>query len=65
MIYPKLEAVMNEKSVTRNKLSKLTGIAPTDIYGALNGDKKLFPGWKRRIADALGVSESDIFGDEE
>lgn len=63
MIYPKLEKVMNEKGITRNKLSKLTGIAPTDIYCGLRGDKKLFPGWKRRIADVLEVEVDEIFED--
>lgn len=63
-MYSKLEKVMQEKGVTRNKLSRLTGIAPTDIYGALSGNRKMYSGWKKRIAAALDVEVSEIFDEE-
>lgn len=64
MEYPKLEKIMVEKNITRYRLAKQTGIAPTDIYGALSGNRKMYSGWKKRIAAALDVEVSDIFDEE-
>lgn len=63
MKYSKLEKMMVEKNITRYRLAKVTGIAPSDIYSALNGNRKMYSGWKKRIADALDVKISDIFDD--
>ena len=44
-----------KRGLSQVKLSCMTGIASTDISAIENGWKKPFPGWKKRIAKALGV----------
>lgn len=46
-------------SLTR--LSGLTGIAAGDIGLIERGLRPAYPGWRRRIADALGLPEGTIF----
>lgn len=46
-------------SLTR--LSGLTGISAGDIGLVERGLRPAYPGWRRRIAEALGVPEPDLF----
>jgi transcriptional regulator with XRE-family HTH domain len=43
------------------KLTALTGIATTDLSLLERGLRPPFPGWRRRIAEALGMREEDLF----
>ncbi len=63
-MHEKLKSVMKEKHITGYKLSQLTGIAISDVYCALRGDKKMYNGWKQRIADALEMSVDELFPEE-
>lgn len=56
-----LKKVMREKDVTGFKLFRMTGIAPASISGIVNNRVIPFPGWRKRIAEALGVTESELF----
>lgn len=47
------------RGLSQTKLSIMTGIASTDISAIENGWKKPFPGWKKRIAGALEVEDSE------
>lgn len=38
-------------------------INPADFYQAVNGKKPFFPAWRKRLADALDVTESELFSD--
>jgi transcriptional regulator with XRE-family HTH domain len=58
-----IQEVLNEKRITQLQLARETRIAPCDINQIVRGKKHCFAGWRRRIADALGVSEQDIFPD--
>lgn len=60
-MYSKLKEEMQRQHVTGYGLSKRTGISCSDIYSALNGKKFMFPGWKQRIAEALGQSVESLF----
>ncbi len=42
-----------------------TGISPGDLSLIERGKRELFPGWKRRIAKAFGMSESELFVEAE
>jgi transcriptional regulator with XRE-family HTH domain len=56
----KLREVRERLGISRLKLSRLTGID----YGALTkieqGKIYFYPGWKKRIARALGVNEAEL-----
>lgn len=59
----KLKSEMEKRGIKGYTLAKLSDIAPSDLYGALNGKKPMFPNWKKRIAEALKVDESELFND--
>lgn len=64
-MYQILRARLNEKGITVYRLAQLTGIAAPDLYTALGGKKPLYPGWRRRIAEALEVPEEFLFSEDE
>ena len=63
-MYEKLLEELNARHITRNKLALLAGITSQDIYAVLSGKKFMYPGWKRRIAEALNMPESELFEQE-
>jgi len=56
-----LKKVRHEKGLSQLKLAFLTGISPTDISRIENDARKAYPGWRRRLAEALAVSEDTLF----
>lgn len=56
-----LKEIRKEKGVSQVKLSRLTLIAPSDISRIENGWLRPYPGWRKRIAEALGVTEDQLF----
>jgi len=60
----KLKEVRKEKGLSQLKLALMTGIAPGDISRIENGWLKPYPGWRKRLARALGIPESELFPDE-
>ena len=61
MMENNLKEVRKEKGVSQVKLSRLTLIAPSDISRIENGWLRPYPGWRKRIAEALGVTEIELF----
>jgi transcriptional regulator with XRE-family HTH domain len=60
-----LARIRKEKGVSQLKLSFLTGIAPSEISRIENNKLLAYPGWRRRFAEALGVTEAELFPDGE
>lgn len=60
-MYEKLTEELKTRNITKYKLHKITGIAKCDIYNAINGKIPMYPGWKKKIAEALGKAEEDLF----
>lgn len=61
----KLKKEIALRNITRNKLAIMSNIVPSDLYAALLGRKPFYPGWKKRIAEALDMSVEELFPDEE
>jgi transcriptional regulator with XRE-family HTH domain len=59
-----LKKVRTEKGFSQLTLAKLTNIAPTDISRIENGWLRPYPGWRKRLAKALKVSETELFAPE-
>ncbi len=57
----RLKEIRAEKGLSQLALAKLTDIAPTDISRIENGWLRPYPGWRVRLAGALGVTESELF----
>lgn len=64
-MYKKLKEEMKSRHITGYKLSKLTGISMSDVYSALRGERKMYNGWKQRIADAFEMSVDELFPSDE
>ncbi len=60
-MYEKLKEVISEKGITTNKLGQMSNIASQDLYSAFKGKKRIYPEWKKRISEALGVPEEELF----
>lgn len=59
-----LERILKEKGFSKNQIAMKARISPADLYQAINGKKPFFPAWRKRLADALNVTESELFSDE-
>jgi len=59
-----LKKVRKERGLSQLRLAMVTGIAPTEISRIENGWIRPWPGWRKRLARALGVTESELFPDE-
>lgn len=53
--------VREKRGLSKQKLSQITGISPSNIYHIETGKLFPYPGWRQRISDALGVSELELF----
>lgn len=53
-----------KKGLSQLDLAKLTNIAPTDISRIENGWLKPYPGWRRKLTEALDVPEDELFPKE-
>lgn len=61
----KLKAEMARQGISGNRLAMKSLIAPSDFYNAIHGKKPWYPKWRNRVAEVLGVPESELFDDEE
>ena len=60
----KLKEVRKQLGFSQLTLAKLTNIAPTEISRIENGWLRPFPGWRKRLAKALDVTEKELFPEE-
>jgi len=63
--YEKLERVMQERRISTRRLAIEAGIVPQSLYAALSGKVVFWPGWRKRVAEALDMDEAELFGEEE
>ena len=59
-----LKKIRTEQGLSQLSLAKLTDIAPSDISRIENGWLKPYPGWCKRLADALEVKENELFPED-
>jgi putative transcriptional regulator len=60
----KLREVRKAKGLSQLRLSLVTSISPWEISRIENGWIKPYPGWRKRLARALGVTEEELFPEE-
>ena len=59
----KIKSVRESKGITQLELARITRIAPTNLSSIETGKQYAYPGWRKRIAAALEVSEKELFGE--
>ncbi|MBS4029938.1 MAG: helix-turn-helix transcriptional regulator [Clostridiales bacterium] len=57
----RLREVRKQQGLSQFGLAKMCGVEPSNLSKVENGILKPYPGWRQRIALALGVSEEEIF----
>ncbi|MBY6277660.1 helix-turn-helix domain-containing protein [Symbiobacterium thermophilum] len=60
----RLRMVRQSRGLTQIHLCRMTGISPADISAIELGVRPAYPGWRRRIADALGVDDVEWLFEE-
>ncbi|MCI2061663.1 MAG: helix-turn-helix domain-containing protein [Eubacteriaceae bacterium] len=60
-MYQKLKNTICERNITVNRLAKMANITPQDLYAAVKGQRPFFPSYRKRISEALRVSEDELF----
>lgn len=63
--YEILQEELHKRGLNVNRLSMLTGITNTGLYAALNGASPFWPGWRQRVAEALDMTEQELFPEGE
>ena len=61
MKYDKLKQVMQDRRISTRRLAIEAGIVPQSLYAALGGKVPFWPGWRQRVAEALGMDEAELF----
>lgn len=60
VIRDNINRTLAEQGVSKNELSRRTGISQGGIVTLLNGDREIQTDTVQRIADALGVKSTDL-----
>ncbi|MBI4333028.1 MAG: helix-turn-helix transcriptional regulator [Chloroflexi bacterium] len=60
----RIKVLRQERGLSQFALGKLADITPTDISRIENGMIHPYPGWRKRLAEALGVPEKELFPEE-
>jgi hypothetical protein len=57
----RVKLACDERNIPISTMLMNANIQSGDFYSAVNGKRPFFPGWRRRIADVLGMSETELF----
>ena len=60
----KLKLLMRINGISQSRLSRMADIGQTNLNDAFNKRAVFFPAWRKRIAVALKMDESDLFADD-
>lgn len=53
------------QGLSQFELAKRSNISPADISKIENGTCITFPGWRKRLSEALGVPEEELFSKQD
>ena len=53
--------ILETKGISKLQLACKCGMATTDLYSAINGNKPFYPKWRKRISEYLEVDEQTLF----
>lgn len=56
-----LKEILQREKKTQFWLSRETGITCPDLSQVMNGKRYCFPGWRKKISQALDIPEEEIF----
>lgn len=60
-MFNEVRKVRKSKKISMLELSRRARISPADLSLIENLKRNVYPGWKRRISEALEVEEQNLF----
>lgn len=60
-IKERISSECKKQGIPLYKLLMIAQIQSGDYYQAINGKRSFFPAWRKRISEALNISEKDLF----
>lgn len=61
MNYTKLIQELDKRNMNIRQLALASDIVPQSLYAAIHGRVYFWPGWKKRVADALDMAVDELF----
>lgn len=56
-----LKIIRTQKGISQLELAIMTRISPSNLSHIENGKQYCYPGWRKRLAQALNVDEKTLF----
>ena len=60
----KLRELRRDRGLTQTELAHKIKMASSCVSAVESGDRRPWPNFRKRVARALGLPETEIFGDE-
>lgn len=64
MKYETLRLTLNDRGISIRGLALKAGIVPQSLNSAMNEQIPFWPGWRKRVAEALNMSEAELFDED-
>lgn len=61
MVNTSLKAILYKNNERQSSFAKKIGINPVDFNQIINGKKYPYAGWRKKISEALNISEEILF----
>lgn len=61
----KLIQELDNRNMNIRQLALAADIVPQSLYAAVHGRVYFWPGWKKRVAEALDMSVDELFEEQE
>lgn len=62
--YQRLRDELWDRHMSVRQLALAAGMVPQSLYAAMSGRVSFWPGWRKRVAAALEMSEEELFSEE-
>lgn len=62
-MYDNIRVEATRQNMNIRKLAIKANIKPCDLYSVLTGNRPFYPGWRKRVSEALGIPEAELFKD--
>lgn len=56
-----LKEIMRQRNISQASMARMANINQTQFNRAYNGFQPFFPGWKKKISQALNMNEEELF----
>lgn len=64
-MYEKLSQEIKARGLSERQLAIAAGIVPQSLNAAMHGHVRFWPGWRRRVAEVLEMTEQELFPEGE